>query len=80
MLRSCYVYLCVPPLTNARTRQVHHVNLEERDDEQLMALIVQQSMEAPEKLYDRYSWAVFLLAMSLLRDAGAAEEVTQDVF
>ena len=56
------------------------MNLEERDDEQLMALIVQQSREALEKLYDRYSRAVFSLAMSLLRDAGAAEEVTQDVF
>lgn len=56
------------------------MNLEERHDEQLMALIVQQSREALEKLYDRYSRAVFSLAMSLLRDAGAAEEVTQDVF
>ena len=56
------------------------VNLEERDDEQLMALIVQQSREALESLYDWYSRAVYSLAVSLLRDPGAAEEVTQDVF
>ena len=56
------------------------MNLEEQDYEQLMALIVQQSREALENLYGRYSRAVFSLAMSLIRDAGAAEEVTQDVF
>ena len=55
------------------------VSLEERDDEQLMVLIVQQSREALESLYDRYSRAVYSLAVSLLRDPSAAEEVT-DVF
>ena len=53
---------------------------EDSDDEQLMGLIVQQSREALEVLYDRYGRAVFSLAMNLLRDAGAAEEVTQDAF
>ena len=56
------------------------VSLEERDDEQLMVLIVQQSREALESLYDRYSRAVYSLAVSLLRDPSAAEEVTQDAF
>ncbi len=45
-----------------------------------MALVVQQSGEALEDLYDRYSRAVYSLAMSLLRDQEAAEDVTQDVF
>ena len=45
-----------------------------------MALVVQQSREALESLYDRYSRAIYSLAVSLLRDPGAAEEVTQDVF
>ena len=56
------------------------VNLEERDDGELMALIVERSREALESLYERYSRPVYSLAVSLLRDSGAAEEVTQDVF
>ena len=31
-------------------------------------------------MYGRYSGAVYSLAMHMLRDSGAAEEVTQDVF
>ena len=46
----------------------------------MLALIVRQNRDALEALYDRYAGAVYSLAMRLLRDSGAAEEVTQDVF
>ena len=46
----------------------------------MMPLIVKRDRNALEALYDRYSGAVYSLAMHMLRDFGAAEEVTQDVF
>ena len=52
----------------------------ERDDGQVLGLIVDKDRGALECLYDRYSNAVYSLAMHMLRDSGAAEEVTQDVF
>jgi RNA polymerase sigma-70 factor (ECF subfamily) len=51
-----------------------------RDDEQLLMLIVAKDRDALEALYDKYASAVFSLAMHMLRDPGASEEVTQDVF
>lgn len=51
-----------------------------RDDEQLLMLIVERDRDALEALYDRYASAVYSLAMHLLRDPEASEEVTQDVF
>ena len=50
------------------------------EDEELLALIEEHNLEALEVLYDRYSGPVFSLAMQMLRDSGAAEEVTQDAF
>ena len=52
----------------------------ERDDGQVLGLIADKDRQALECLYDRYSNTVYSLAMHMLRDAGAAEEVTQDVF
>ena len=49
-------------------------------DEELLRLIVQRGRDALEVLYDRYAGAVYSLAMHMLRDMGAAEEVTQDTF
>ena len=49
-------------------------------DEELLRLIVQRGRDALEVLYDRYAVAVYSLAMHMLRDMGAAEEVTQDTF
>jgi RNA polymerase sigma-70 factor (ECF subfamily) len=49
-------------------------------DEELISLVVEKSREALEILYNRYSGAVYSLAMHMLRDVGAAEEVTQDSF
>ena len=53
---------------------------QEPDDKRLLELIVQRDLEALGALYDRYSNGVYALAMQMLRDSGAAEEVVQDVF
>ena len=53
---------------------------DELDDGQLLTLISERNRDALERLYGRYGGGVFSLAMHLLRDSGAAEEVTQDVF
>jgi hypothetical protein len=52
----------------------------ELSDEELLGLIDRKSKVALEALYDRYSGAIYSLAVRMLRDAGAAEEVTQDAF
>lgn len=54
--------------------------IKENDDKQLLELISLQQRSALEDLYDRYANTVYSLAMHMLRDAGQAEEVTQDVF
>ena len=56
------------------------VKYEEQDDGQLLTSVADRDREALEALYDRYARPVFSLAMNMLRDSGAAEEVTQDVF
>ena len=53
-------------------------DLKTLSDEELLGLITQRRSEALEALYDRYAGAIFSLAVRMLRDAGAAEEVTQD--
>ena len=50
------------------------------DDQELLRLITEERKEALEALYDRYAGPVFSLAMHILRDPGAAEEVSQDAF
>jgi RNA polymerase sigma-70 factor (ECF subfamily) len=50
------------------------------DDEALLRLIIHQQTEALGVLYDRYSRLVFSLALQMMGDAAAAEEITQDVF
>lgn len=49
-------------------------------DEELLRLVTLRSKQALEALYDRYSGPIYSLAVRMLRDAGAAEEVTQDTF
>lgn len=56
------------------------MNYEELDDGQLLSSIAGSKREALEALYNRYSGPVYSLAMYLLRDPGAAQEVTQDTF
>ena len=52
----------------------------EPDDKRLLERIVERDLDALGALYDRYSNGVYALAMQVLRDSGAAEEVAQDVF
>ena len=50
-------------------------------DEDVQLLLQQRRyQEALERLLDRYEQKVFRMAVMMLRDAGRAEEVTQDVF
>jgi RNA polymerase sigma-70 factor (ECF subfamily) len=49
-------------------------------DGELLRLVALRSRQALGVLYDRYAGAVYSLAMQMLRDSGAAEEVTQDAF
>jgi len=49
-------------------------------DEDLIRQISQTQSGALALLYDQYSRLVFSLAMRITSSAGAAEEITQDVF
>ena len=53
---------------------------DEVDDGGLLTLISNRNRDALETLYDRYGGGVYSLAMHLLRESGAVEEVTEDVF
>ena len=49
-------------------------------DWSLLERVVQQDESALSELYDRYNGLVFSEAKRILRDAGAAEEILQDLF
>jgi RNA polymerase sigma-70 factor (ECF subfamily) len=51
-----------------------------RDDVTLIRLVAQAQTDALGELYDRYSRLVFSLALAIVGDRAAAEEITQDVF
>ena len=59
---------------------MYPMNYEELEDGQLLEFIADKDRAALEALYTRYSGPVYSLAMHLLRDPGASEEVTQDTF
>jgi RNA polymerase sigma-70 factor (ECF subfamily) len=50
------------------------------EDQILLSLIAVQNQSALEAFYDRYVRQVYPLVLSILRDPGIAEEVTQEVF
>ncbi len=50
------------------------------DEGGLLGGIARGETRAFETLFDRYSRPVYSLALGVLRDAGAAQEVTQEVF
>ncbi len=56
------------------------MSYEDLDDSQLLSMIQQQDRGALEALYDKYGGAVYSLAMRMLSDSGAAQEVAQDTF
>ncbi len=49
-------------------------------DEELIVLAARQESWALAELYDRYSRLVFSLALQMLRDRAASEEIVQEVF
>lgn len=50
------------------------------DDTAILALLRAQSPIGLAQLYDRYGRLVYSIALRVVQDAGAAEEITQDVF
>ena len=56
------------------------LNYHQIEDQLLLGLIAMQNQAALEAFYDRYVRQVYSLVLSILRDPGLAEEVTQEVF
>ncbi|GAB4578962.1 MAG: sigma-70 family RNA polymerase sigma factor [Anaerolineales bacterium] len=56
------------------------MNISSLEDEALISLIARKQVEALGELYDRYSRLVFSLALYMVDDQPAAEEITQDAF
>ena len=56
------------------------LNYHQMEDQLLLGLIAAQDQAALEAFYDRYVRQVYSLVLSILRDPGVAEEVTQEVF
>jgi RNA polymerase sigma-70 factor (ECF subfamily) len=49
-------------------------------DHELIKRLVERDGDALSELYDRYSALVYSVALRVLRDTGAAEEILQDIF
>ena len=49
-------------------------------DVELVALLREQPAAGMAALYDRYGRLIFSMALRVVQDRGAAEEITQDVF
>ena len=56
------------------------MNYTDCPDEELVAQLCRQDMEAFEALYDRYGNLVYSVSLRILGDVHAAEDVVQDVF
>ncbi len=69
--------------TSGRTRYTGRLDgtgVSETSDAELVARVRSRDQAALEVLYDRYARSVYSLALSILHDPGAAEEVTQELF
>jgi RNA polymerase sigma-70 factor (ECF subfamily) len=53
---------------------------QERDDGPLIAAVWSGNQDAMAELYDRYSGVVYAIALRVLGDTGAAEDVLQEIF
>jgi len=49
-------------------------------DAELVTLLREQPAAGIAALYDRYGRLIFSMALRVVQDRGAAEEITQDVF
>ena len=54
--------------------------IQDQPDRELLRSVAAGDMEAFRRLYDRFSTLVFSLAVKILRDDAAAEDLTQEVF
>ena len=62
-----------------RSRGVN-MNYNQAEDRSLIDGISRHDLESLDALYSRYGGPVYALALRMLRDPGASEEVTQDTF
>lgn len=51
-----------------------------RSDEQIIAALAQQDLDALEELYDRYGKIAYSLAYRIVGDRGAAEDLVQEAY
>ncbi|MDQ6781601.1 MAG: sigma-70 family RNA polymerase sigma factor [Candidatus Eremiobacteraeota bacterium] len=51
-----------------------------RSDEQIIAALAQQDLDALEELYDRYGKVAYSLAYRIVGDRGAAEDLVQEAY
>jgi RNA polymerase sigma-70 factor, ECF subfamily len=63
------------PIDNSSARRI-----DAADDMRLVARVRAGDQQALSELYDRYSRLVYSVAMRILQDTGAAEDLLQDVF
>lgn len=56
------------------------MDLASQSDSEVVARLYERSSEALDELYHRYAGPVFALSFRILREAGASEDVVQDVF
>jgi RNA polymerase sigma-70 factor (ECF subfamily) len=66
-----------PALDGADGREAPHAAL---SDGALVVLLREQPAAGVAALYDRYGRLIFNMALRIVQDHGAAEEITQDVF
>ena len=66
--------------TDSTVTPLSHADCAALSDQELLELLVDKQRVAIEVIYERYSGAIYSLAMHMLRDQGAAEEVAQDTF
>lgn len=68
------------PQRRSHSGEEQRVEYAHLEDEALVGRVVAREEAALEALYDRYGRRVYSLALTMLHDTGAAEEVAQEVF